>query len=244
MDSFFDKLPEYIEYVIANASPFIIVAVIIALVIAYRKTQGETKKAVKTADMLGLTYINVAEEMKKSHSKDAAVLGLLSNWSTWAMEGIFNKAAVRVELIVKGKQNRYIEFNDRVSMSNPTTTSYSRGVEYVVSFEKKLPFMVTIFQNIKMGFGMTLNTAKKIDTGDETLDQMLFISGEDKKSIQEWLKPDHRKDALKKLINALPMVCINSGGLYYRDSKTKPDYQRIKNNLTLLSEAVQDLESN
>jgi len=105
VDSFFDALPEYIELLMGYVPVLIIIAIPIAVLIAYRKTQNETDRAKNTAGLLGLSYINVAEEMKDSKPKDSFLLGLLSGWSTWAMEGTYNNVQVRVEQIVKAKQN-------------------------------------------------------------------------------------------------------------------------------------------
>ena len=140
VDAFFDKLPDYIQSVMGYASPLIVIAVIIALVLAYRKTRHETAKAQESAALLGLRYCNVADEMKKDHREASFLLGLLSNWSPWAMEGKYAGIPVRVELIVKSRQQRVIECSDRASLSNPARTSYSRGTEYTVPFAP--PFLL------------------------------------------------------------------------------------------------------
>jgi len=241
VDSFFDALPEYLELLMGYAPVLIIIAIPIAVFIAYRKTQNETNKAKETAGLLGLSYINVAEEMKDSKPADSFLLGLLSGWSTWAMEGTYNGVAVRVELIVKGKQQRYIPNSDSVSVSNPTRTSYSKGTTYAASFEKPLPFDVVIRQNVRMNMPFSFPQSRaddSIGTGDEDLDQMLFVSGSDKNSIHEWLNSAQRKDALKKIYQALPSVNVNSDGLRFHDRHSKADYERLQNNLRSLSEAV------
>lgn len=243
IDSFFDALPEYIELLMGYVPVLILIAVPIAVFIAYQKTQNETNKAKESAGLLGLRYINVAEEMKKSKKEDSLILGLLSRWSTWAMEGVYNNISVRVELIVKAKQQRYIPNSDRVAVSNPTKTSYSRGTAYVAFFEKPLPFDVVIRENIRMPFGFPqAHAVDKTETGDEELDQILVVSGSDKNKIQEWLNSDQRKNTLKKIFQALPSVNINSDGLRLHDLHKKADYDRIRNTLTLLSEAIQKLK--
>ncbi|MFC1798774.1 hypothetical protein ACFLZL_03105 [Thermodesulfobacteriota bacterium] len=250
VDSFFDALPEHIELIMGYGSALFIIAVPIAVFVAYRKTQNETNKAKEAAGRLGLNYINVAEEMKNSKPKDSFLLGLLSGWSTWAMEGKYNNVPVRVELIVKGKQQRYIAQSDRVSVSNPTRTSYSRGTVYIASFQKPLPFDVGIRQNVptpslvgalRSGIQQT-HAADTIGTGDEELDQMLSVSGSDKDRIQEWLSSDQRKDALKKIYQALPSINVNNDGLRLHDQHSKVDYYHLQNNLKLLSEAILKLQ--
>ena len=218
VDSFFNALPEYLDLIMRFAPVLIMVAIPVAIFIARRKTQNETKKAKETAGMLGLRYINVAEEMKESKPDDSFLLGLLSGWSPWAMEGTYNNMPIRVEQIVKVKQNRYIPQSNRVSVSNPTTTSYSRGTKYVASFNRPLPFHVDIYRKIKMPFGFPqLHEADAIETGDPELDQMLAISGDEKGKIQEWLQSVQLKDALKRLFQLNPSVCINrEGGVFIR----------------------------
>jgi hypothetical protein len=250
VDSFFSALPEYIELLMGYAPVLLMIAIPVAVLIAYRKTQNETNKAKETAGRLGLNYINVAEEMKDSKPKDSFLLGLLSSWSTWAMEGKYNSVPVQVELIVKAKQQRYIAQSDRVSVSNPTRTSYSKGTAYVASFEKPLPFDVGIRQNAPIpSLVSTLRSGipqaraeDTIGTGDEELDQMLTVSGSDKNEIREWLNSDQRKDALKILYQALPSINVNSDGLRLRDQHIKADYYHLQNNLKLLSEAILKLK--
>jgi len=223
----------------------VIIAIPIAVFIAYRKTQNETKKAKETAGLLGLSYINVAEEMKDSKPQDSFLLGLLSGWSTWAMEGRYNGVAVRVDLVVKGKQQRYIASSDRVSVSNPSRTSYSRGTTYTAFFEKPLPFDVGIRQHVRMQMPFGFPQARSEDTigtGDEELDKLVFVSGSDKNRIQEWLNSDQRIDALKQLYGALPSVNVNCDGLHFHDLYSKADYDRLQNNLRLLSEAILKLK--
>jgi len=246
IDSFFDALPEYIALLMRYASAFLVIAIPVAVFIAYRKTKNETAKAKETAGLLGLTYINVAEEMKKSKPENSFLLGLLSSWSPWAMEGTYNTVPVRVELIVKANQHRYIPPSDRVSVSNPTRTSYSKGTAYAVSFEKPLPFHFSIRENVPvpslvgmLRSGLSQSHADDtIGTGDEELDQLLLVSGKDKSSIQEWLNAHQRKDTLKKLYQALPSININSEGLRYHDKHSKADYDRLQGNLELLSKAI------
>jgi len=241
VDSFFDALPEYLELLMGFAPFLLMVAIPIAVFIAYRKTQNETNKAKETAGLLGLSYINVAEEMKNTKPADSFLLGLLSSWFTWAMEGTYNGVAVRVELIAKGKQQPYIANSDRVSVSNPTRTSHPRGTTYTASFEKPLPFDVGIRQHVhvRMPFGFPQARADdSIGTGDEDLDQMLFVSGSDKNSIHKWLNSSQRKDVLKNLYQALPSVNVNSDGLRFHDRHSKADYERLQNNLRSLSEAA------
>ncbi len=243
MDSFFDNLPEYIELLMGYASPVFLVAIIFAVFIAYRKTQNETKIAVKTSDLLGLSYINVAEEMKETNPKDSALLGLLSGFSTWAMKGTYNNVPVHVELTVKGQQRRYIAFSDRVNVSNPTKTSFSRGTEYTALFDNPLPFDINIQQNIQLPFNLSgANTAETIETGDPDLDRLVSISGKDKAEIQKWLKTGRRRGVLKNLFQALPAAYMNSSGLFFRDNHSKADYDHLKNKLTLLSKAIQTLK--
>lgn len=242
MDSFFDALPEYIELIMGYAPLFIII-VPLAIFIAYRKTQNETKKAKETAELLGLNYINVADEMKESKPEDSFLLKILSIWSTWAMEGISDKLRVRIELVVKGKQQRYIAHSDRVSGSDPTRTSYSRGTVYSVSFEQPLPFDLRIRKNVKMPFGLSkLSADTAIETGDKELDQLIFVSGSDENRIKTWINSNQNKEALKKLYQTLPYAIINTESIHYHDQYNKPDYDHIKNNLTLLIETILKLK--
>jgi hypothetical protein len=241
VDSFFDALPEYLELIMGFAPYLLMVAIPIAVFIAYRKTQNETKKAKETANLLGLSYINVAEEMKDSKPQDSFLLGLLSSWSTWAMEGTYNGVPVRAEQIVKAKQQRYNPNSSSVSVSNPTRTSYSKGTKYTASFKKPLPFDVVIRQHVRMNmpFGFPQPRADdSIGTGDEELDKLVFVSGSDKNSIHEWLNASQRKDALKNLYQALPSVNVNNDGLHFHDLHSKADYERLQNNLRALSEAA------
>lgn len=245
VDSFFDALPEYLELIMGFLPVLIVIAIPIAVFIAYRKTQNETKKAKETAGLLGLRYINVAEEMKESKPQDSFLLGLLSSWSTWAMEGRYDGVPVRVELIVKAKQQRYIPSSGSVSVSNPTRTSYSKGTKYVASFEKPLPFEVGIRQHLRinMPFGFPQPRAdESLGTGDEELDKLVFVSGSDKIRIQEWLSSGQRKYALKRLYQALPSVNVNSDGLHFHDLHSKADYERLQSNLRALSDAVLKLK--
>lgn len=243
VDSFFDSLPQYLELLMKYLPIVITIAIPVAIFIAYQKTQYETNKAKETAGMLGLNYINVAEEMKQNKKEDSVLLDFLSGWSTWAMEGTYNAVPVRVELIVKSKQQSYIPNSDSVSVSNPTRTSYSRGTAYVAYFAKPLPFDVSIWQNIKLPAGFPpIQSTDKIETGDKELDQMLFIKGNDKNNIQEWLNANGRKQALKEIFQALPSITINNDGLRMRDVSKKAEYNHLKNNLTLLSKAVLRLQ--
>lgn len=243
VDSFFNALPDYLELLMGYVPMFMTIAVPLAVFIAYRKTQNETDKAKKTADRLGLSYINVFEKTKNSQKKNSFLLGFLSGWSTWAMQGTFNSIPVQVELIVKGKQQRYIPRSDLASVSNPTTTSYSRGTSYVASFQNPLPFDIIIRQNINMSSSFSqAHPTDKIEINDERLNQMLFVSGKDKNKIQEWLNSNQRKDALKKLYQTLPSVNLNSNGLCLYDLHNKADYSHLQNNLSLLSEAILKLK--
>ena len=250
IDSFFDALPEYIALLMRYALAFLAIAIPVAVLLAYRKTKNESAKAKETAGLLGLTYINVAEEMKQSKPENSFLLGLLSGWSPWAMEGRYNTVPVRVELIVKANQHRYIPQSDRISVSNPTRSSYSKGTTYAVSFEKPLPFDVSIRQNapvpslvgmLRSGLSQS-RTDDSIGTGDEELDQLLRVSGNDKSSIQEWLNSQQRRDTLKKLYQAFPSININSDGLRYHDKHSKADYDRLQSNLELLSKAILNLK--
>lgn len=234
-----NALPEYLELVMRFIPVLIMIAIPVALFIARKRIKNETEKAKNTAGMLGLRYINVAEEMKQSKPNDSFLLGLFSGWSPWAMEGTHNGVPVRVELTVKAKQNRYIPYHDRVSVSNPTRTSYSRGTTYVASFEKSLPFDISIHKKVNMPFGLQqFRAVEAIETGDEELDNALEISGEDKSKIENWLKSVKIKDALKNVYESIPSVSINSDGLFLYDRYSKADYHHLKNNLRLLSEAV------
>lgn len=247
VDSFFGALPEYIELLMGYVSAFIAIAIPVAVLIAYRKTQNETEKAKKTAGLLGLRYINVAEEMKKNKPKDSFLLGLISGWSTWAMGGTYNNVLVRVELIVKGKQQRYID--QRVNISNPTKTYYSKGTAYIASFKNPLPFDIRIRPNVSippmvsmLRSGISQSPViDTIETGEEELDKMLLISESDKKKIQEWLNSGQRKGALKKIYRALPSISVNSEGLRLQERYSKVDFNRIQNNLKLMSETILNL---
>lgn len=243
IDSFFDSLPQYIELLMGYIPLLILIAVPIALFRAYSKTQKETKTARDSARMLGLSYVNVAEEMKKDNQSDSFISGLLSSWSPWAMKGEFNGVTMIVELIVKGKQQRYIPHFDRVNVSNPVKTSYSRGVDYFAGFDTPLPFDIIIRKNIDSPLGSFHNRGNDaIKTGDEEFDQLLFISSNKQQAVQEWLNVEQRRDALKELYAALPMVNINSDGLRFHDLNNKADYDHLKNNLTKLTKAVQKLQ--
>ncbi|MFH2044322.1 MAG: hypothetical protein ABIK92_04155 [Pseudomonadota bacterium] len=243
VDSFFDALPEYLELIMGYIPVLIIIAIPIAVFIVRRKTQNETNIAKQTAGMLGLRYINVAEEMKDKKPEDSFLLGLLSGWSPWAMEGTYNNIPVRVESIVKGKQQRYIAHSDRVSVSNPTRTSYSRGTTYVASFEKPLPFDIAIHKKVNMPFGFPqLHATDAIETGDEELDQMLEISGNDKSNIQKWLNLNQRKDVLKRMFRASLSVNINSKGLLLHDLHSKAEYDHVRNNLKTLNDTILKLQ--
>ncbi len=186
MDSFFDALPEYLELIIGYAPTLFMVVVPLAVFMAYRKTKRETSLAQKTARLLGLKYINVAEEMKAGKPGDSTIFGLLSGWSPWAMEGSYKKVPVRVELTVKSKQQRYIANSDQASVSNPTRASYSRGTIYTLSFEKPLPFDVGIHQKPEMPFGISkMLSSNSFETGDAELDGKLSISGSDPDAINQ-----------------------------------------------------------
>jgi len=105
VNSFFNALPEYLEFAMRFFPVLLAVAIPVALLIAYRKTQRETAQAQENTKLLGLQYINVAEEMKKNKPGGAGLLGLLKGFSSWAMEGVYNGVSVRVELTVKEKRN-------------------------------------------------------------------------------------------------------------------------------------------
>ncbi len=242
VDSFFDSLPEYLELIMGYAPTLFMIIIPVAVFIAYRKTKNEIKKAKESAARLGLKYINVADEMKAEKPNDAFLLGLLSKWSTWAMEGTYNRASVRVEQIVKAKQNRRIAREGDLGMSNPSSTSYRRGATYNVAFVKPLPFDINIRKNIKMEFAFIKgHEIDSIESGDDELDKMAVISGNDTDKIKEWICSDRIKDALKNLYGSLPFVNINSDGLHYDELNGKPDYENVKNKLDILSGAAQKL---
>ena len=58
VDSFFNALPEYLELAMRFFPLLLAVAIPVALLIAYRKTQRETAQAQENAKLLGLQYIN------------------------------------------------------------------------------------------------------------------------------------------------------------------------------------------
>ena len=245
IDSFFDSLPKFLEFAIRYASVLVVIIVPVAVFISYQKTRNDTKRAISAAEKLGLRYINVADKMQKDKKEESFLQNFLSAWSTWAMEGTYNDVKVQIELIVKSKQERYIPFSDRVSVSNPTRTTYSRSTAYIVSFKKPLPFDISIYQKIKMPFGLShvqIQRPGEIKTGDEELDNMITISGSDESKIKEWLNLNMRNDTLKKLFKALPFVIIDNNGIRFRDSFSKADFDHIKNNLTILSETVLKLK--
>jgi hypothetical protein len=113
-----------------------------------------------------------------------------------------------------------------------------------------LPFDVGIQKNVSVpSLVDTLRSgipqaraADTIGTGDEKLDKMLSVSGSDRNKILEWLNPGKRKGALKNLFQALPAINVNSNGLSLHDPHTRADYDRLQNNLNLLSEAIRRLE--
>lgn len=244
IDSFFNSLPEYLDLIIGYAPTLFIIIVPIAVFVAYQKTKNETQAAKETAARLGLKYINVADEMKAEKPNDALLLGLLSKWSTWAMAGTYNSVPVRVEQIVKAKQNRRLPREGDLGMSNPSSTSYRRGAIYNVSFEKPLPFDLKIHQNIKMDFAfMKGHDADAITSGDTELDKAVVISGEDEEKIKGWIDSSQIREALKNLYNALPSVNVNTNGLHYDELNGKPDYESVKSNLDALSSAAKKLVS-
>ncbi len=245
-DNFFDALPEYLELIMAYLPVLFTIAFPIAVYIAYRKIKNEISKAKETASLLGLSYVNVADEMTERKKNDSFLLGLISKVVPWAMEGKFNGIHVRVEQIVKSKQQRYIPNSGSTSVSNPARTFYSSGTSYTAYFKTPLPFDVVIRQNVSMSFGfgfMQKNAKDTIGTGDERLDQMLFVSGSDKNSVRKWLDSDKRKDALKKICQELPSVNVTSDGLHLHELQRKPDYVRLQKNLTLLSKVTPKLGS-
>ncbi len=237
VDSFFNSLPEYIELIMGFAPALIAIAIPIAVFIAYRKAQNAARTAKETAEQLGLKYINVTEEEKDDHPETAFLANLLAAWSPWAMEGTYNDAHVRVELILKTSRQRHM---DSSNFSNPTRTSYSKGVLYSVPFKDPLPFTIGISRAINMPFGLEPNT---METGDEELDRTLSVSGSDKDKIQEWLNSGRRKETLIKKYEELPSLIVNNDGLQLKDQNSRADYNRIRNNLTLLIEMVLKLES-
>ena len=242
-DSFFGSLPGFLEIAVRYFSILAVIAIPVAVLISYQKTKNETNKAIAAAEKLGLRYINVANEMKKSEKKDSSLPGFFSAWSTWAMEGTYNNVSVQVELIVKSKQHRYIPFNDRVSVSNPTTTTYSRSTAYIASFIKPLPFNIAVHKKIKMPFGLQhVQKTGEIITGDDELDSLITISGSNEKDVKEWLSSSYRKDALKNLYKKIPYAMIDNNEIRFRDPFSKADSDRIKNNLTFLCEAVKKLK--
>ena len=244
VDSFFNALPEYLELAMRFFPLLLAVASPVALLIAYRKTQRETAQAQENAKLLGLQYINVAEEMKKNKPGDAGLLGPLKGFSSWAMKGVYNGVSVRVELTVKEKRQSYIPQSGSVSVSNPTRSSYSRGTTYTASFENRLPFDVSIGKNIDIPFG--LGSAFKKDmltTGDADLDKMLFISGTDQEKILEWLNTDQRKDALKRMYQEIPSVNVDQQGCRLYDRSKRADYPHLQKNLSVLTDAILQLKT-
>lgn len=242
IDSFFDSLPEYLEVIIGYAPTIFIIVVPIAVFIAYRKTKNETEKAKESAARLGLRYINVADEMKAEKPNDALLLGLLSKWSTWAMEGTYNSVSVRVEQIVKGKQNRRLPREGDLGMSNPSSTSYRRGAVYNVDFVNPLPFDINIHENIKMEFAfMKGHDIDSIPSGDDELDKAVVVTGKDADKIREWIGSDQIKEALKNLYKAIPSANVNTNGLHFDELNGKPDYENVKANLDILSSAAKKL---
>ena len=81
-----------------------------------------------------------------------------------------------------------------------------------------------------------------IGTGEEELDKMLLISGNDKKKIKEWLNSSQRRGALKKIYRVLPSISVNSEGLRLQERYSKVDFSRIQNNLKLMSETILNLK--
>ncbi len=245
VDTFFDSLPEYIELIMGYGPTLFIIIVPVAVFVAYQNVKNQAIKAQKSAGRLGLKYIKVADEMKDSKPNDAFLLGLLSKWSTWAMEGTYNSVSVRVEQIVKSKQTRRIARESDLGLSTPTSTSYDRGTTYDAAFAKPLPFDIRIHRNIKMEFAfMKSAEIDSIKSGDAELDQMVVISGSDAAKIMEWLGSDQIKDRLRDLYKALPSLNIDKRGLHYYELKGKPDYENLKTKLEVLCGAVQNLGVN
>ncbi len=242
VDSFFDSLPEHLEMIMGYAPIIFMIMIPVAVFIAYQKTKNETKKAEESAVLLGLKYINVADEMKAEKPNDAFLLGLLSKWSTWAMAGTYNSVSVRVEQIVKGKQKRRSARAGDLGMSNPSSTSYRRGVTYNVAFLEPLPFDINIQRNIKMEFAFIKgHESDSIVSGDDELDKMAVISGNETDKIKEWIRSDQIKDELKDLYRSLPFVNVSSDGFYYDELNGKPDYENVKNKLDILSGAALEM---
>ncbi|MFC1591466.1 hypothetical protein ACFL43_02970, partial [Thermodesulfobacteriota bacterium] len=239
VDSFFDSLPEYIELIMGYAPALFMIIVPVAVFIAYQNAKSQTRKARESAGRLGLQYINVADEMKDKKPNDAFLLGLLSKWSTWAMEGSYNGVSVRVEQVVKTKQTRRIAREGDLGMSNPTSTSYARGTTYDAVFPQPLPFDIRIRQNITIEFPfMKRPEIDSIQSGDTELDQMVVISGSDAEKIRGWLGSAHIKNGLRDVYRALPSANVDNRGLHYYELKGKPDYENIKNKLDVLCGAA------
>ncbi len=239
MDSFFNSLPEHLELIMGFIPTLFMTIVPIAVFVAYKKTKDETKKAQDSAGLLGLKYINVADEMKSEKPNDTFLLGLLSKWSTWAMEGTYNSASVRVEQIVKSKQNRRMSRAGDGGISNPSTTSYRRGVTYTVAFVKPLPFDIKVHSNAKVEFAFIKgHEIDSIPSGDAELDKIAVISGNDTDEIKEWISSDRVKDGLKDLFTSIPLANVSSDGLYFDELNGRPDYENIKNKLDILSGAA------
>lgn len=242
-DAFFDALPEYLELLIGYAPALFMVIVPAAVFIAWQKTKNETRKARESAAILGLSYSNVADEMKGEKPGDAFLLGLLSKWSAWAMEGTYNSVAVRVEQIVKSRQNRRIARAGDLGQSNPASTSYSRGITYDAAFARPLPFDVRVQRNSTMEFPFLKGPAREaIMSGDAELDHLAVVSGNDMEAVRQWLQSEHIQEGLKDVYRLLPAVTVSSDGLHYYELQGGPDYENIKKNLAILSGAARKLE--
>ncbi|TNF98279.1 MAG: hypothetical protein EP297_08465 [Gammaproteobacteria bacterium] len=233
-----DALPDHLTLIMEFVPLLITIAIPIALYVSYQKAQKEARNAQKLATLLNLNYVNVADEMKSRLKEKSIFLELFAKWSPWAIAGTYKGAKVRVELVVKAIQQRYLPTSTNIGGSNPSRSSYSKGILYSVDFDNPLPFTIGIREPINMPFGLKADT---LELGDQELEKMVSVSGDSDK-VLEWLNSGQRKHVLIKLYQTLPSVVVDSNGLQFRDENTKVDFDRINTNLSLLTHACTKLD--
>jgi len=230
-DFFFDRLPELMQYL----PTLVIIALAIAFVRARLKTKKETDQAIETANRLNLAYFNVAEEMLSQDKHAGSIfLNLFSSWAPWAMRGNYKGVKVRIEKYVQLKSTRDRSTVKSHYVSDPTKTTYSKGVKYHAWFKTPLPIDIRITQKALI-IAKMIGEEKMVTIGDEYFDQRYCVLGDDRDAVIQWLNTSRQKDALYQLNKTIPHVNVDSQGAWFYTAEIEPEYSQVQRYLDSLA---------